>query len=321
MDFEQIKKNLRIRDVLSYYGMLDALYESESAIRGPCPVHKGDNKTAFHVDKEKNLYYCFTRKHGGSVIDLIMEIERVPLKTAAEKAEEILRAVRNHKSCEKAKKTGNRPLGFELMLDPNHPYLDERGVRVETRKHFGIGYCRGGIFKGRICIPIHDEYGKLVAYSGRSIDGTEPKYLLPKGFKKSQVIYNYHRIKNTGKHSRIVVVEGFFDVFKLYQEGYSAVALIGSSISSRQSELLTALKQDLVLMFDGDEAGYKCTKDVIKALKGKKRFKVVKLRKGAQPDILTRRELEELLGKNEYSEKFQVRNNWRTENGSKNTRN
>ena len=90
MDFKQIKEKLKIKDVLAYYGLLDGLKESGIRIRGACPIHKGDNKTAFNADIEKNLYYCFTRHHGGSVIDLIMEIERIPFKEAVKKAMEIL---------------------------------------------------------------------------------------------------------------------------------------------------------------------------------------------------------------------------------------
>ena len=46
---------------------------------------------------------------------------------------------------------------------------------------------------GRVVIPIHNERGELVAYAGRSIDGSEPKYKLPAGFHKSLELFNLHR--------------------------------------------------------------------------------------------------------------------------------
>ena len=219
------------------------------------------------------------------------------------------------------KKWNNKPLKFHLVLNPNHPYLDSRHIKMETRKYFGIGYCYKGIFAGRICIPIHDEHGRLIAYSARSVNGSKPKYLLPRGFKKSEIVYNYHRVKNMNNKEMIVVVEGYFDVFKLHQEGYPAVALMGSSISKKQVELLTGLKPQLVLMFDGDKAGYRCTKEVIRALRGKRGFKVVKLRKGIQPEMLKSHDLKELLGNPKYREKYLQIKERSAGSGSKDSRN
>ena len=48
---------------------------------------------------------------------------------------------------------------------------------------------------GRVVIPIHDEKGELVAYAGRAIDDSEPRYKLPAGFHKSQVVYNLQRVE------------------------------------------------------------------------------------------------------------------------------
>ena len=47
---------------------------------------------------------------------------------------------------------------------------------------------------GRVVIPIHDDSGQLVAYAGRAVDGSEPRYKLPAGFHKGQVLYNLHRV-------------------------------------------------------------------------------------------------------------------------------
>ncbi|MGA7410202.1 MAG: hypothetical protein WBW33_06935 [Bryobacteraceae bacterium] len=78
---------------------------------------------------------------------------------------------------------------------------------------------------GRLVIPIHNERGELVAYAGRSIDGSEPRYKLPAGFRKSQVLFSLHRV--TGPD--VIVVEGFFDCMKVWQAGHQAVvSLMGS---------------------------------------------------------------------------------------------
>jgi len=108
---------------------------------------------------------------------------------------------------------------------------------------------------GRIVIPIHNEKGELIAYAGRSIDGAEPKYKLPPGFKKSEVLFNLHRVLQKGKGTDLViVVEGFFDVMMVCQASFAnVVALMGASMSEAQEKLLSQFKH-VVLFLDGDQA-------------------------------------------------------------------
>jgi len=293
MDYKRIKQKLSIRTVLAHYNLLNGLRDYGNRLVGPCPVHRGDNSTAFHADLEKNLWNCFTRRHGGTVIDMIMELEKVTPSQACLIAEKLLGENRNTGMT--YSQMANRILTFRLNLEVEHLYLDRRNISMRTREYFGIGYCSKGMFAGRICIPIHDENGNLVAYAGRSPNGREPKYLFPKGFRKSLVIYNYHRISGIKNSRKVVLVEGYFDVFRLFQAGYPAVALMGSSISKRQKELLVSLKKFLILMFDGDPAGAECTEKLITALRGKRAFRVVRLGDGLQPDTLSEEELRKIL--------------------------
>jgi hypothetical protein len=67
------------------------------------------------------------------------------------------------------------PLTFALRLRW-HPYLEQPAVHASTAAWFGIGYYAGsGFLRHRIVFPIHDSEGQLVAYAGRSIDGSEPR--------------------------------------------------------------------------------------------------------------------------------------------------
>lgn len=299
MDFDEIKSRLSMKEVLSRYG-IHYLKKSGNSLYGPCPIHHGDNPTAFRVSLDKNLWHCFTHCGGGSVIDFIMHMEGLNEHEAAKKAEEWIEgnSISNNygKSIAKVDKSmkKNQPLEFRLTLDPRYSYLEKRRVKPETAMHFEIGYCNYGLFKGRIAIPIHDEKGRLVAYTGRAIDNERPKYKFPKGFSKSLEVYNLHRAKDS-KAKETVLVEGYFDVFRLYQAGYEAIALMGSSIGQVQEELILSLNKDLILLFDGDKAGRKATKQAIKLFRGKLPFKVIYLHEGFQPDDLKEQELKKLL--------------------------
>jgi DNA primase len=106
---------------------------------------------------------------------------------------------------------------------------------------------------GRIVIPIQDENGFLVAYAGRSVDQAEPRYRLP-ARRKPLVLFNLHRAVAAGKS--VVVVEGFFDCFKVHLAGLPCVvALMGCSLSLRHEELLCEHFREVVLLLDGDRAG------------------------------------------------------------------
>lgn len=245
------------------------------------------------------------------MIDFIMKMESVGVYDAGLIAEKMLSAPKKRgkkvperkpaeKKIEKAKV--NPPLDFKLRLNPRHPYLKERGLEEETIRHFGIGYCSKGLLEGMIAVPIHNEKGELVAYAGRRTDEQEPKYKLPLGFSKSQVIYNLHRVKG---YFRLALVEGFFDVFKLYQNGYpNAVALMGSTISNKQASILEKTGKRIIVMLDGDEAGKKGTKEVIKKLRGKQPLKIIRLRRNVQPEQTPKEILREMMewdSKNLYS--------------------
>jgi DNA primase len=139
----------------------------------------------------------------------------------------------------------------------------------------------------------------LVAYVGRAIDDTEPRYKLPAGFQKSLVVFNLHVIATAmaNQASRVaVVVEGFFDCMKLCQAGFPAVALMGSSLSPRQAELLAANFTGVVLMLDGDAAGRECTDKCLVELGRRMWVKAVMLPDGIQPDQLSEEELMRCVG-------------------------
>jgi DNA primase len=199
----------------------------------------------------------------------------------------------------------NPPLKFALKsLDPEHPYLKDRGFSPDTIATFRVGYCTGkGIMAGRIAIPIHNEQGELVAYAGRwpgEPPEEEGKYKLPTGFHKSYVVYNLHRAKELAKEKGLIVVEGFFDAMRLHEAGVrNVVALMGSSLSDVQERLIVESVGPggkVALMFDEDEAGWKGREEVLSRLSGRVYVRVIGLgEEGTQPDGLGADAIQTLL--------------------------
>jgi DNA primase len=192
----------------------------------------------------------------------------------------------------------NKPLRFELTgIDHSHPYLAARGISWETAETFGVGYFPGkGLMTGRVVVPIRNEAGELVAYAGRSLEGEEPRYLFPRGFQKSQVLFNLHRLASRDRSNPVIVVEGFFDCLKVHQAGFPhVVALMGITLSSVQQKLLEDHFRCVILLLDGDEPGRAASIKIADQLVHKLFLRIVDVPVGLQPDQLTPNDISLLL--------------------------
>jgi hypothetical protein len=189
-----------------------------------------------------------------------------------------------------------RPLPFRLTLDPSHPYLAARHISPTLAGTFGLGYCDHGTMKGRICMPIHDEHGVLVAYTGRwasdELPEGVPKYDLPCRFPKRRVL-NLHRV--TGAE-HLVLVEGYWSVFRLHTLDVAAVSLMGRTLSAEQETLLTGSGvRMLTLMLDGDRPGREATDHLLPRLANRFFVRTVRLPDQTKPDTVPEQFLVEVL--------------------------
>ena len=214
--------------------------------------------------------------------------------SAGKEPEEILASKKNDQEV-LGEGESNKPLSFALQkIDHGHAYVNERGLTDEIAQTFGVGVFSGkGSMQGRCVIPIHNVTGELVAYAGRSIDGTEPRYKFPAGFHKSLELFNLHRVK--GELS-VVLVEGFFDCMKVTQAGYPCVALMGSTMSKRQEEFLAEYFGHVIVMLDGDEAGKVAAQGIAERLRRViYHVDIVDLPDNVLPDQLSKDALQKLL--------------------------
>src|SRR4051795_81983 len=182
--------------------------------------------------------------------------------------------------------------------NPAKRYLEDRGVPQDIVKKYGFGYApdswdyilrrlgqkhgdaklfkagllserreKGGYydrFRNRLIIPIHSETGALVGFGGRSLDGSEPKYLNSPDsevFNKSRLLYNLHRSKDAMRRiDRAILVEGYFDAIAIDHAGVpGVVASMGTSLTAGQASLLRRYTRRVVIAYDGDDAGRNAT--------------------------------------------------------------
>ena len=186
----------------------------------------------------------------------------------------------------------NKPLAFTLKSEYCE-YLKGRGLTEDTCKLFGVGLCASkGSMAGRVVIPIHNPKAELVAYIGRAVDGSEPKFKIPAGFHMSRELFNYHRAG--GKV--VTIVEGPFDCLHLTQNGYpNVVALLGKSLSDSQAELICTKWKGATLMLDGDTAGSEASEKITLALSKRIYVRRIELERGKDPDNYDKASLERLM--------------------------
>jgi DNA primase len=336
IDFKAVKAAITMEQVLAHYGFTDKFKRSGDSLSGPCPIHGGSNPTQFRISISKNIWNCFSEcKHGGNVLDFIARMEDVSIHAAALKAVEWFRidldslngssTEEEDNEAEAPKKSGspkhrpaskktaadtekvtpNKPLKFRLdKLDPEHPYLRERGLSRETVKIFGIGFCEKGMMEGRIAIPISNPEGAVVAYAGR-FPG-EPaediaKYKLPQGFRKSLEVFNIERAIKEPEDKPLVMVEGFFGCISVYQHGHrKVVGLMGSTMSPAQEELIrkhVSPRSQVILALDEDEAGQAAREDIANRLVRYCFIRIQTFKKpGTQPEDLSAEEVQKLIG-------------------------
>ena len=314
VDFKSLKQRIPIDHLLARYGVkLRRVGPHTLYGRCPLPTHTSrQSRESFSVNLSLNVWSCHSAsciaardgRIGGHVIDLVAIMERCGLREAGLRLQDWYGAGASPPAPVHAPAMvssaaePNRPLSFTLQgIDTRHPYLTQRGISPSTARLFGVGmYDGNGFLAGRCVIPIRDEKSRLVAYGGRAVNGEEPKYCFPAGFKKSQVLFNLDRAIATGSRN-VIVVEGFFDALKVHQAGHPAVvALMGASFSQRQSELLISHFAGATLMLDGDETGRRAAESIVQLLIAKLTINKVDLPSQIQPDQLSSAEINLLVG-------------------------
>jgi len=176
---------------------------------------------------------------------------------------------------------------LKLLLKKNYNEKEIEKTGLVSKKEKGYG----DIYSDRIMFPLFDLTGKIVGYSGRVYNkDIKPKYFNTKEtdiFKKGEILYNYHKAKEyVRKENSLIVVEGFMDVIRMHTIGIkNVIATMGTAVTKHQALLMKRLSDEIILCFDGDEAGNEATNSCInELLKIGVSPKVVRLEQNLDPD-------------------------------------
>lgn len=192
------------------------------------------------------------------------------------------------------------PVGAEGLK-----YLTEkRGLSMALIKHFGLGFAPGSFnmltdymhkkgytdqelaqgflcgisqkngraydyFRNRVMFPIIDTAGNVIAFGGRVMDDSKPKYLNSSdtpAFQKRKNLFALNFAKNHCA-DRLILCEGYMDVISLHAYGFeNAVATLGTAITPEQARLMTKYTKQVVICYDADEAGQRAALKAMEVL-------------------------------------------------------
>ena len=185
---------------------------------------------------------------------------------------------------------GYSPDSYDALLK----HLKEKGFSISDILKSGLvlenkdGKGYHDRFRGRLMFPIFDVQGRVVGFGGRILAKGEPKYLnSPETilFSKSRNLYGLNFAK-AAKKRELILVEGYMDMLSIYQAGFrNVVASLGTAFNQEHARTLKRFADDVILLYDSDEAGTNAALRAIPVLvKNGFRVKVTQVPDGKDPD-------------------------------------
>lgn len=156
---------------------------------------------------------------------------------------------------------GFAPDSFHALLDHLHKKgfadIDIEAAAVAKRSSKGNLY---DLFRNRVMFPIIDLAGNVIAFGGRVMDDSKPKYLnSPETlvFKKSKNLFSLNLARKADTET-LILAEGYMDVIAMYAAGFhNVVATLGTALTSEQARIIAKYSKQVILSYDADEAGQK----------------------------------------------------------------
>lgn len=267
---EQVRERARILDLFND----GELKKSGREFLARCPWHD-DRRPSLTVSPRTNRAYCFVCARGVDAIGWIQERQGLAFTDAvlqladrynvqvdaadAANAERLMQEKAERDRLFAVRKQQTQQFADDLWLSPGLGYLQGRGLTIETIETWGLGW-NGK----RVMFPLCDAQGRAVAFTGRVLDDSKPKYKNSQNdliYQKAEMVYGLHMARDeVSRSGHVVIVEGQFDVVRCWQAGIrNMVAVSGSSLTSAMVERIvrSSRAQKITLVFDGDLAGEK----------------------------------------------------------------
>lgn len=157
---------------------------------------------------------------------------------------------------------------YRIGYAPKNNIIANKFVNLKQENLLATGMCRRGdfgmydFFRDKLMFPIFNAHGQIVAFSGRSLDGSEPKYINTSDtelFHKRKTIFGFNFARDAiHRANRSIIVEGQIDAIQMQCHGFpETVAPLGTALTEDHIAILCKSNRNIVFCFDGDSAGQK----------------------------------------------------------------
>lgn len=157
---------------------------------------------------------------------------------------------------------------YRIGYAPKNNIIANKFVNVKQENLMATGMCRRGdygmydFFRDKLMFPIFNARGQIVAFSGRCLDGSEPKYINTTDtelFHKRKTIFGFNFARDAiHRANRSIVVEGQIDAIQMQCHGFpETVAPLGTALTEDHISMLCKANRNIIFCFDGDAAGQK----------------------------------------------------------------
>lgn len=302
--FRFLKERVSIERVLAEHGLLSGLSRKNDRLTGPCPLHGGDNPTAFRVHLQKGLWRCFTACGGGDTVELVRRIHGCSYAQAARHLSRLAEGPSAKPASLAPISHGRssffRPFTRSIPLNPRTPFLqDIKRTSVHTALHFEAGTTQSSPFlKNTVAVRLHDMAGNPLGYCGRLLLADQinrfGKWRFPKYFPKAHVLYNAHRARQF-RGWGIIVVECPWAAMRISQAGFpNTVALLGTQLFDHQIAWISKAPT-VLLMLDADPPGRDASLRIASLLKPFTTVYTHHLEQAVEPEDLSDRALDRII--------------------------
>lgn len=310
-----IKQHMDIDRLLEHYDF-DHVHTDGEMIRSCCKIHGGNNPNAFVISRETGLWYCFTGGCGaGDMFTLVQKMEKIEFKDAVNWLANFYEIDINNLEIIERKPDYIKELnkfikmmkGKKKVSSTEYHITEEikevtryRNFTPETLLHFKLG------FVDSICLAKRD--GKVYSLQKRLVfpiifDGIQvglslrrtrtadyPKWShQPATLETANLLYNYDSCKSVDS---VILCEGITDVWAFHELGLNAVATFGAHVTDQQYKLILKTGcSEVVLAYDGDDAGKKAVNKCIELFKHKVKISIIDFESNEDPESISRSEL------------------------------
>ncbi len=157
---------------------------------------------------------------------------------------------------------------YGIGYAPKNNIISNKFANTKQEKIIATGLVRRGdyglydFFRDKLMFPIFNTHGQIVAFSGRSLDGSEPKYINTTDtemFHKRQTLFGFNFARESiHRANRAIIVEGQIDAIQMQCHGFGeTVAPLGTALTEDHIAILCKANRNIIFCFDGDNAGQK----------------------------------------------------------------